>query len=500
MYQLSLGIGLLFSMAVLFFFSRHRAFSLFHPLFIYTAFHFLVFVIRPIFAFYLEYESLYRVYQFSPTISDKITVIAAANLGYAAFAFASLRAGSEPVRFRADRFTLEERRRLTQLFTWAMVICAPLALYSLANNFSASGNYDGMVLDRGTGVAINTKGNGYITDGQLMLAPMCAIFAWLGRFRLISLIPMALFVLVRGSTGGRGPLISALVIMLLLYLYEKRLKLPALRLALAGVAVASLFSFIGEDRGHTLRVLMGIDTAEEVFSDRVNNDKFMEAMDIANMEFFEYIVWVVPQRSGTYDYFLNNLQVVTEPIPRVLWPGKPIGSPIQMVRLWDYGSPIGMTSSLPGMGWYSLGWIGVLIWCGLWGHILGSVYRRYWDGDQSTIKTAAYMVLIASLIVSVRDGGLLTMVKQTGAYIAPVLVWLLLAKYMRVPSLAQLRAQAFARMRKARERALAEPDVPQPPASPAAAPQPETAVVNLPAAVRRRRLALLREEQAATKA
>jgi oligosaccharide repeat unit polymerase len=399
------------------------------------------------------------------------------------------------VQFHSDRFTLEERRRLTQLFTWAMVICAPLALYSLANNFSASGNYDGMVMDRATGVAINTKGNGYVTDGQLMLAPMCAIFAWLGRFRLVSLIPLAMFVVVRGSTGGRGPLISALVMTLLLYLYERRLKLPALRLALAGAAVVALFSFIGEDRGHTLRVAMGIDMAEEVFSDRVNDEKFMESMDIANMEFFEYIVWVVPQRSGTYDYFLNNLQVLTEPIPRVLWPGKPIGSPIPTVRLWDYGSPIGMTSSLPGMGWYSLGWIGVIIWCGLWGYILGAVYRRYWNGDQSTIKTAAYMVLIASLIVSVRDGGLLTIVKQTGAYIAPVFVWFLLAKYMRVPSLGQLRAQAFAKMRKARERAVEGADEPQ-----ASAPAPEAAVANLPAAVRRRRLALLQDEQAATKA
>ncbi|PLK27032.1 O-antigen polymerase [Novosphingobium sp. TH158] len=488
MYELALGFGFIMSLSILVFFVRHQAFSLFHPLTLYSAFHFLIFVIRPILAVLLEYNSVYRGYGFMPTLWDKTTVILAANLGFASFAFFCLRSGNVPVSFRADRLTLEERKRLTQLFVWVLAICGPIAVYSLARNFSGQ-LYEGIVLDRGTGTMINTKSNGYLTDAQLMLAPMCAVIAWLGRFRLVSLLPMITFVIMRGSMGGRGPFVAALVMLLLFYLYEKRIRYPALRLALAGAAVAALFNWIGEDRGESLREVIGLQQAEEVFVDGEDHAKFMETMDLANMEFFEYIVWVVPQRSGTYDYFLNNLQIFTEPVPRVLWPGKPIGAPIMRVRLWEYGSPIGMTSSLPGMGWLSMGWLGVIIWCGLWGHVLGYVYRRYWESDQSTIKTAAYMIFIASLVLAYRDGSLLTMVKQTGVYMAPMLVWLMVARYFRVPRLADLRQWATMKARQRRRQMPdgpeADPIAPVSPAVPAAPAGPD-----LPPAVRRRRLAL----------
>lgn len=441
MYLFALGFGVLLTLAIAAYYVRSPVFSLFHPFSLYTAFHLLVFVIRPIVGYFLDYSTIYAGYRFEPTLADRTTVIFAANLGYATFAFFCLRAGNIPVAFRADAFTIEERQRLTRLFVWVMLICGPWAIYSMTQNFvGEGGNYDGQILDRATGTTINTKTNGYITDAQLMLAPLCAIFAWLNRFRLWSLIPMAGFVMLRGSTGGRGPFVAGLVILILLFLYERRQRLPGFRLAIAATAMVVLFTYVGRDRGEGIRQAIGMEQKTETRTNREEHAQFMETMDLANMEFFEYIVWVVPQRSGTYDYFLNNLQLFTEPIPRVLWPGKPVGPPFPRVQLWDFGYPIGMTASLPGMGWFYLGWLGVIVWCGLWGHATGTLYRRYFQSDQSTMKTAAYMVFVASLVLAYRDGSLISMVKQSGAYLAPIAIWYALARYLQVPSLSQLRA------------------------------------------------------------
>ncbi len=493
MYLVVLGLGLLTSCLVLAYFLKHQAFSLFHPLTYYTAFHMIIFVIRPIFAYFLDYSTLYQAYNFTPTMADKITVILAANIGYLSFAFFVLRAGNIAVSFRADISTIEERRRLAQIFPWVIAICAPLALYSLSTNFSVTNNiYDGVVLDQATGVFINTKGNGYLTDGQLMLAPICAIIAWLGRFRWLSLLPMVGFVILRGGIGSRGPFIAALVMLLLLYLYEKRVRYPKLQVLLAIVAIATLFNFVGADRGAAIRQAVGLEDKETVFTENDRDEKFLETMDLANLEFFEYVVWVVPQRSGTYDYFLNNLQLFTEPIPRVLWKSKPAGAPIQPVRLWDYGSPIGMTYSLPGLGWMSMGWLGVIIWCGLWGHILGALYRRYWQGDQSTIKTAAYMIFVATLVLAYRDGSSVSLAKQSGAYLAPVLVWYVIGRYLGLPRLSEMRLSAMDKSRQlaqaisASAKGLSGTEPSGPPRQTA----PVMKEPDLPPAVIRRRLAL----------
>ena len=61
-------------------YARHDAASLFHPATIYLAFHGFIFVIRPIFARIYDFDLVYRVYDFIPSIADKITVILGANL------------------------------------------------------------------------------------------------------------------------------------------------------------------------------------------------------------------------------------------------------------------------------------------------------------------------------------------------------------------------------------------------------------------------------------
>ena len=463
MYEAALALSVVCFVLVTGYFVRSPAFSIFHPLTFYIAFHGLLFVFRPILARINDFDLVYRGYGFTPSPSDKLTVILAANLGFLTFAFFCLLSGNVVMRFKQDGYANAERERLKPLLFWVLALCVPIGLYSLAkvwNGAVSSGiGFDAMVMDAGTGTIVNTQGNGYLAEAQLMLASCGALLAWVYRFRLLAILPLVGFVVLRAGTGMRGPFVTALVTVGLLYLYEHRRRMPSLRIGALLVVVVLLFGTVGNDRGQTIRKAIGNDTASDVFYKTRANERFLEGMDFANLEYFEYLVYAIPQRTHTYGYFIDTLQVLTEPVPRILWKNKPIGAPFNRIFLLDYGRAVGMTRSLPGQGWYSLGWVGVVIWCGLWGFVLGWIYRRFAEGPQSTFKTAAYMIFIPILIVAFRDGQLMTVFRQGLFYVGPVVLWYWLARYLGVPSAATLRAAAARRLRRRTESDAAAPEL-----------------------------------------
>lgn len=466
MYDLVLFLSAVFFAAFCFFFARSRAFNIYNPLTLYAAFHFFIFVLRPIFARAFDYSSIYGAYRFMPSESDKITVILAANLGFAAFAVASLIRGNVSVDFRRNAEQLREQLELKRVFLWVCLLLGPYAGYSVLRNIQdmTQGQYiAGMVLDRMTGVSINTKTSGYVTDAQIMFATLSAIFAWLNRFKPASLIPLLIFCVFRATTGTRLFFIFALVMAALFYAFEKRVLRPSPRILVLVACVVFTFQFVGADRGARVRDLVGTYNQERTAAATAPKLRFMESMDYANMEFFEYLVWVIPKQSGTYDYFLDNFQVLTEPIPRILWKGKPVGEPFRRISLFEYGFPIGMTRSLPGEGWYALGWLGVAMWCGLWGFVTGSIYRGFARGPKTTLRITSYVVFETMLIAFYRDGQLLTLVKILGVFLAPCLVWLWVGKMANV-EWAKIAALPKAQGEAGRQPARAAPEAALPPA------------------------------------
>lgn len=481
MYLVVLVASLLIFCAVVFAYAKSAYVSVFHPFTYYCLFHGIVFVIRPLLSVWLNYEIIYRGFQFMPTEAEKITAILVANLGFLSFGFFAFRHGAVPMMFKSDTFGAAEKRRLTSYFCWVAVFLAPFAFGSLLTSYTMAANFEvatNMGRDAASGVMYNTNTNGYFVEAQLMLATLGAVLAWLFRFRLIAIAPLIGFVLLRAGAGGRGPFVTALISTGLFYLYEQRNRMPNFKtLALAAV-LAIGFVQIGSDRGLLLRGWFGADTS--VLRGRAPDMKFGEGMDFANLEFLEYLITIIPERTHTYGYFNDVLQVFTEPVPRALWPGKPFGAPFERISVFDYGNPSGMTRSMPGEGWYSLGWAGVFIWCGLCGYILGYVYRRFVQSDQNAFQVAAYIMFLPILIVAYRDGQLVTVFRQGIFYLGPILIWLVLVKLLKVRLGADMRAIA------ARKRAnLAAGGTAEIPA--------HDKLYGLPAAVRRRRLALQQE-------
>jgi len=204
-----------------------------------------------------------------------------------------------------------------------------------------------------------------------------------------------------------------------------------------------LFQIVGVDRGTTIRQWFIEDRSSLADNvDRLKELRFLEGMDFANLEFFEYLVYAVPQRTGTYGYFLDNLQLLTQPIPRVLWSGKPVGPPIQLFSLFDYGYPIGMTYSLPGEGWVQLGYLGVIIWCALFGWLFGLGYNRFQKSSHGNPIVLTYLLFLPLSLTFFRDGFLLTIVQTAVFFLFPVWLIVRIARLTAVPLADELRLRA----------------------------------------------------------
>ncbi len=485
MYDVVLILAALIFCAVSFWYGRSGYFSIYHPFTLYLAFHGFLFVFRPIVARALDFRFIYLLYSFSPTQADKIEAILISTLGMLSFAFCCFRHGNVPMRFNIDRITFTERRLLLPAFLAMAAICFPIGFYSLIKLWHDSNNdtaLASMAIDKATQIRINTEGNGYLKEAQLMLASCGAILAWLFRFRLLALLPLATFVVVRAGTGGRGPFVAAAATLGLLWLYDRRQKLPSTSALLGLVLVIAAFNAVGADRGRAIRQWFGTDNTADRQDGASVELRPLEGMDFANLEYLEYLVYAIPQRTHSYSWFTEELQLFTEPIPRELWPGKPVGPPIQLFNLFDYGSPIGMTASLPGLGWAGAGWAGVVFWCGLWGYGLGWIYRKFANGSQTAFQTIAYMTLLSSLIVAYRDGGLVTVARQNIFFMAPILLWLGFARGFGVRSAAQVRRMIDARDRLPMSHQQPAPGLPL--------------ALSLPPAVKRRHATLAAERRA----
>lgn len=434
-------IGALFLSAVVFvlvnalYFIRGNA-SLFHPFSYYSLFHGIVFVVRPVVAYAYGYSKIYGYAGFVPSLSDKLTVIGAANLAFIVYFWISTRVGRSPMEFKVGSAQAIHRQLVRRTLLMMLVICLPLGLYSLLAGLGQVAQGTSDIIMTKTGV-ITGGTNGYIIEGHRLLVPICALSAWLFRFRLIALAPLATYFVLKFATGGRGSVVMAALITLLFYLYDRRKRFPGIQLAALAVPLLLVFTAVGDDRGRSIREQLGIQN-ERIEGSNRDGERFLEGMDFANMEYFEYLVYVVPQRSQTYDYFLSNLQLFTEGIPRALWRDKPIGQPIKLIDLFQYGRPAGFSMSMPGVGWYELGWLGVFLWAGFWGWVTGRFYEWFVTSDQSTLKVATYIVSLASLIIVFRDGTILTLARGQIFYLFPILVIFLLSRAARVPGIARI--------------------------------------------------------------
>lgn len=395
--MLWLAVGLAFLLT--------RQASIYHPLTVYLGFHGLVFVIRPLLVCYLGFHGQFDFMQFEPSEASLVRALLVSSVGLVAFSVSSLAFGWSSVRFTSPSpppFTSFQKRSLVAV----TVILTPIILYSMHSLVSGGLQVE----DRG-GRYVMVGASGYTIEAQVMGGSL--ICAWLGitRFRWPALLVVLPYVLYRSWAGtARWTILLLFLVIVLTYAWQARGKWPPFWSILLAIPVLALFNVIGDNREYFQQLLRGEEFRRGVEHPGARlidqwRTKY-DSPDFANFDFLTFVTAVVPERSATYTYGSQYLQLFTEPIPRKLWAGKPVGIPFGSFSLHSYGNFFGRTPSLVGDGWMSGGWLGLFITMALAGGAVGLLHRRFWKEQENNMFCLGYLIMLAMLPQWFRDGGI----------------------------------------------------------------------------------------------
>ena len=153
MYEFLLVGGVVLWLAMAVVYARSGVATVYHPASFYMFFQGFIFVVRPILAWVNDYQLVYNLYSFVPTMEAKIRALLCADLGFLCFMLMVLRIGREPLVLRPTVGTADDFQRLYRLpLMVTTVLLAPIGIYSLQYVLRAdSGEVAGRAFDAATG-------------------------------------------------------------------------------------------------------------------------------------------------------------------------------------------------------------------------------------------------------------------------------------------------------------------------------------------------------------
>ncbi len=418
--------------------------TIFHPVTHYLAFHTVVFTVRPTLIYAGDLNKVWDYMEFMPSgeLMTQTLQITSACLILFVVAF-SLTCPSQRI-FDMPRFadlTGGEKRAL-----WMTIgILAPLGLYSV---FGA--RMSGEMTE--SGVYVMTGTSGYLNDAQRVLIPVCILIAWYFRWRILSLVPLVVFLGYRFSQGwGRWTILLTMVAIFLVFMWDKRRiwfkGKDMIIVGVVGSGIALGFHELGKNRNagqEWMRTVMEDTSIEKAYKrgmatvtltkDPTKDKQFLEeidGLDFANFDFLVYIIDKVPEETGKYSQGVQHLQLLTEPIPRKLWKGKPVGPPVPYFDLNDYGNFIGLTLSILGDGWITGGLPGALFNVLMAAVALAFLYRFFLTHQTSPFVVFPYLIFCAMLVQFFRDGSMVSLLKFIlFTIVLPFSMWWFFAKVL----------------------------------------------------------------------
>jgi len=421
MIEIALAAQVLLWLIVAGIFVASRQASIFHPVTAYLGFHGLVFVLRPILVYTYDFDTNFNYMQLWPTSEVFVRTLAVTSVAMIAFVASCLVAGRSQLVFASPtppEFTALERRSL--------LIATLLLLPAMAYSVYATRN--GVAGERINGIYIMTNSTGYVNEAQDFIMPLLCTWMVVNRFHWLYLLPSVIYLGYRTWYGwSRWTILLFFLLLVLSYCWYHRRKWIPLWSIVAVIPILLLFNLIGHNRDMLKSLLVGEETHVAEFEAGMSaNDKVksqFDTQDFANFDFLTYIVWVVPEKTETYSFGLQYLQLFTEPIPRILWKGKPVGAPVQTINIAGYCNFTGLTFSLAGDGWISGGWLGLIITLSTVGWLLGRAHRSFWRNITNSKGCLLYLVGVAMVPQWYRDGGI-SIAKFLLFNITPILIWM----------------------------------------------------------------------------
>lgn len=402
--------------------AARRQLTIFHPTSVYLAFHAVVFCIRPTLVHVLGFDMVWNYIGFQPTATEMAHALYLSSAGLivfcTAFALTSPHPGPKYIDDRRD-FTSGEMKA----FYVTLILLAPPGLYSI---FAA--DMQGEHID---GVYVMTGTTGYLNDLQQVLIPITVLFIVVNRWKWWSFLPFLMFLYYRATQGwGRWTIILTFFALILYHAWDHRKNFPSLKFLIPLPLVAVLFANLGLDRAYFRNLIEGnTEDIRNVLDEETPFQDRFDTLDFANFDYLTYIVSVVPEQTHTYTYGTQYLQIFTEPIPRKLWKGKPIGPPVSFFNLNDYGNFLGLTPALVGDGWMSGGWIGALLTMALAGWGLGLFYNWFANNQTNVFYCFIFIMTNAVIVQLYRDGGI-SIAKFLLFSLLPIFVWMFIASYL----------------------------------------------------------------------
>ena len=411
MIEIALAIHLTFFCALIWALHARGFLNIYSGLFLYLAFHFIVFVQRPFIVYIFDLRSEFEFMMYMPSADIFLKTLFVSDLGLVSFVAAYLAV----LRFRPIEPTfdyIELTSSEERSFLLAFVLLLPLILYSFGLALTMRQAYNvevfqelgqiNMTIDPATGQKLFADTTAYIVNARNFAFPFAALLIHVTRARWWSFLAVLFCALVALQLGERWEIVISTLVasMMALYVHKRRTFTAAHYAGM--VIVLALFVMIGQNRDSLIKFLT---TGEIEFSFDIEKSSFGAHPDFANFDFLTYVVAKVPDVSGTYSYFTQYLGILTQPIPRILWPGKPVGSPVQWVNLEAYGHFASRTTSLVGDGWISLGYAGVVVTLGSCGAFFGAMFKRFCRPQISIYFYLAYFWMVGLLLQWARDGG-----------------------------------------------------------------------------------------------
>jgi oligosaccharide repeat unit polymerase len=395
--------------------------GVFNPFIWVVFFHLLVFWLKPLAGEFFDFKFPYLYMEIYPSLEDKVRALLVADLWFLAMYIGLRHTFHYKPNFENFNITSVDKKAAKITF----LIVAPLALYSTLSTFSGveiDGREGSVIMERIDGVAINVNSNGYMNDAKHLFVGLLVLAFGVWRFNYKTISFLAIFILIRAYQGwGRWAIVFSLISAGLMYLYcNKKMNLPK-GILLPAALVFMLFNMLGQNREVVKELIMNGEVTN-VVEEAPSFGEGLDNLDFANYEYLVYITSTVPEMTGTYSYGTQYLQVFTEPVPRSLWKDKPIGQPIKMFDLNDYGNFVGLTHSMPGDAWISLGWVGVFFISLIFSLMISKFYIFF------CVDGRAYIVLLyiaASPLLSqwFRDGGVVSILKFFLFSLLPIILW-----------------------------------------------------------------------------
>jgi hypothetical protein len=185
-----------------------------------------------------------------------------------------------------------------------------------------------------------------------------------------------------------------------IFVYGKYSPLKKIRYYfIGGILILFLFALAGVARTNNLNSLtwnQKIDLA----LDRNDNRQDQNMLDG-----FMMVLDVYPKYSD-FQYGMEHLAILARPIPRQLWPGKPVGGYANRLGLNDVeAGTVGISQTLYGSFYEEGGIIGIIIFCIIYGYLFARLIG-YSEQYNSDIRWLIKGIIFASALPLLRGGDL----------------------------------------------------------------------------------------------